>query len=113
VELDETNDRFKTISQKLTNLPKSGAEVYLEVDVKTDNTILLSTIAGNSTGESVAPFYVFNPSTEWRKFYFNLKENISYEVNATYYKISFESILDDGNTNATIYFDNLKIIYQD
>lgn len=114
VTLDDNNDRFRVVSEDLTNLPGGGAEVFMEVHYKNENSVLMGLIAGNGGGENTYPMVILNSqgdSPEWKKMYINLKNYISDEPNATYFNVFFDGILDTAGTSADILIDNIKIVH--
>lgn len=116
VELNETENYFRVVTNQLTDLPV-GKDVFLELDYLNNNTLLIGVVVSTSSGEDYYPFVRLNPSDKnlnnWNKVYLQLNENISSFPNASYYKIFFEGQLDQGNANAEIYVDNIKIVYTD
>ncbi|MCB9223971.1 MAG: hypothetical protein R2780_06790 [Crocinitomicaceae bacterium] len=111
--LDETDSICKIATSSNLNLPK-GEEVYVEVDYMNTNTVLFSTVRENVSGSIEDPLVIMRAQDEselkWKKIYFELKENVSYDQNATSFEIVFTSILDSDLSNAVIYFDNIKVL---
>lgn len=112
--LDQVDSLYKGVTNTNLNLPGSGAEVYVEMDFRNNNSILLGVIAENSSGTNEAPLVQMNPQTTgeevWKKIYISLKDNVSFEIFATSFEISLASVLDEGNTNGEVYLDNIKVI---
>ena len=94
-------------------LPKSGAEVYLEIDFKTNNNILTGVLGINSFEIKQNPFIQLNKDQngEWRKIYLDLKEIVSNSTSAEYFEIYLRALIDPENTTGEIYIDNLKILF--
>lgn len=103
---------FELTTDKLSNLPQSGAPVYLELDYKC-NTQFLVGVYVNFPQSSVLQkdLLWINPKEDWNKIYVNLTSTISEAVGAEFFKV-FISMQRDFTLDAnTIYFDNLKIVY--
>ena len=97
-------------------LPKKGAEVYLEVDYHNTNSLITGVLAVEPDKTSPNPNIQLNKqnvgTAEWKKIYIELKEIVSYYVNAGYYEISFQALLESGMTTSDIYIDNIKVVYR-
>lgn len=97
------------------SLPKSGAEVYLEIDYMNTNTLLtgVNAITGSEVKDN--PNIQLNAQDasdlKWKKIYIELKEIVSASVNATGFEHYFKSILDANLTEGHVYIDNIKIVY--
>ncbi|MCE3295896.1 MAG: hypothetical protein K0R65_1610 [Crocinitomicaceae bacterium] len=96
-------------------LPKSAAEVYLEIDYITTNTVLTGLYAISDTGVKDNPNIQLNPQDEtdleWRKIYIDLKELVSSSISATSFSHYFLAMLDAGKTSSNIYLDNIKVVH--
>jgi len=96
-------------------LPKLGREVYLEVDYR-NNTNIITGVLAVEPGKTIPnPNIQMNKQNvgeeQWKKIYIDLKEIVSYYVNAGYYEISFQSLLEAGNLSSDVYIDNIKVVY--
>lgn len=114
VTIDDNNPRFKIVSDQLTDLPTGGAEVFMELHYKNENSVLVGIIAGNSSGENIYPIVILNSQESdavWKKMYINLKNYVSDEPNATYFKIFIDGVQDEEGTSTDIYFDNIKVVH--
>ena len=47
----------------------------------------------------------------WKKIYIQLSENVSFNTNYINYEIFFLSLLDEGQSSAQIYLDNIKVLH--
>ena len=98
------------------NLPKSGAEVYLEINYYNTNSLLtgvLSYINGTGTDN---PYISLNAQStsdvHWKKIYIDLKEIISNTYTSDYYKIYLRALKTVDDTPSTdVYIDNIKLLY--
>lgn len=112
--LNETDSLYKGLTSAFLDLPKNE-DVFLEIDFLTNNTMVTSTIAQNSVDylEEV-PLAQMNPPVSdtigWRRIYIDLRENVSFRTTASSYEIYLLALLDEGNTTASIYLDNIKVI---
>jgi hypothetical protein len=50
-------------------------------------------------------------SEVWKKIYIQLSENVSFNVNYQTFEIYFLSLIDDGQSSAHIYLDNIKVVH--
>lgn len=114
VVLNETDSVWNAKTNWSANLPK-GREVYLEIDYAIAAGVLVGTEAGNSTGTNQSPYIELRKSEAtnipWKKIYIDLEENVSYEINATFYNIVLTSILPEGEDEAVVLLDNVKLVY--
>ena len=112
--LNETDSVFKALTSSFLELPKNE-DVFLEIDFMNNNSMVMGVIAQNSADYiEHTPYVQMNPqdsaSMEWKKIYIDLKEDVSFEINATSYEIYLLSVLDTDNSQGVIYLDNIKII---
>lgn len=114
VYLNETDSVFKALTSSFLELPKNE-DVFLEIDFMNNNSMVMGVIAQN-TADYIehTPYVQMNPqdsaSMQWKKIYIDLKEDVSFEINATSYEIYLLSVLDTDNSKGVIYLDNIKII---
>lgn len=114
IELNSIDSLYKGITSTNMNLPRNE-DVYLEIDYMNTNSIAMGVIAENSSGsQEHTPLVLMNAqdieTLKWKKIYIDLREDVSFEVNATSYEIYLISILDSDLTNGTIYIDNIKVV---
>ncbi|MGV3632679.1 MAG: hypothetical protein ACO1O6_15855 [Bacteroidota bacterium] len=97
------------------SLPKNAAEVYLEIDYITSNTLLTGLYAISDSDLKDNPNIQLNPQDEsdlhWKKIYIDLKELVSSSINATSFSHYFMAILDEDKNSANIYLDNIKVVH--
>jgi len=112
VSLDMQHKKYIGQSKNVFNLPKSGAYVVMEINVKNVTTPLnIGMYVNLNTGQvKDVPHITINPTSDWKKLYINFTELVSYYNNAIGYRVYFKAELGD-NTSSTIYVDNIKIMH--
>jgi hypothetical protein len=93
-------------------LPKSGTVIFLEMDYKTNQDLIVglrANILGGSTSEK--NILTLRPTTTWKKVYVNLTSAVSSQTYALNYKVFFASYKPTGSEPLEILLDNLKIVY--
>lgn len=93
----------------------TGAQVYFEMDYKTDITVVIGVLGYDQFGTRI--FEAFdkgvNPRSDWNKIYFNFTEEIlvfNGLTEASFYQFCMHSQLNPDQTEGNIYLDNLKWI---
>ncbi len=102
------------LSTDVLYLPKSGAEVYLEVNYKNTNSILTGIIAYISGSGTDNPNISMNAQSSppvWKKIYIDLKDIVSNSPSATYFRPYFRVLLDSGLSSSDVYIDNIKVVH--
>ncbi len=117
--LTTANYYFECASINSYELPTDGSHsVYLEMNYRGSNTIRVGVLhvpdlnAVADLEDTVLDVY---PSANWNKIYVDLTTVCGSYPSGTgtgYFYIFIAAVLDDGKTNADIYFDNLKLIHQ-
>jgi hypothetical protein len=97
-------------------LPKGGAEVYLEIDYRSTNSLVTGLIEVSNSQIKYHPNIQLNaqdPDGEvvWKKIYIDLKEIISNTSQAEYYKISLNTTLNSGGIPRDVIIDNVKVLH--
>ncbi len=92
-----------------------GQETYMEIDYRISSSVetgLRAVLTDGSTKDNVIAGITTQEVGQetWKKIYVDLKNTISYTVNASGFKQYFKSILPGGQTIADIYIDNIKIV---
>jgi hypothetical protein len=115
VHLTTTDSLWYGITSTNTSLPKSGAEVYLEIDYMNTNSLLTGVLAYDVNGFQDNPNIQLNPQNAstmvWKKMYIELKEIVSSSVSAFKFEQYFKAIIDADKTSSDIYIDNIKIVH--
>lgn len=91
------------------DLPKQGAYVLMELSFRTNNFITIGLIPN---GYDKQPLVILNASEEWNKIYINLGPKVTEYYNASDFLIYFETGLQSELSEASIYLDNIKLIYR-
>lgn len=110
--LSEIDSICKIATSANLDLPKVE-DVYVEIDYMNSNSLLFSTIRENQAGSIEDPLVIMNPQEgelEWKKIYIDIKENVSFDANATSYEIVLTSALDNNLSNGVVYLDNIKVL---
>jgi len=109
--LDANMDFFEATSTPFSNIPRSLSSVYLELDFKTNEPVLVG-IYHNDDQYGVVRL---NIATEWKKIYINLTEVVSSKQTATDIKIFFgiQEFANDPflTDNPEIHLDNIKLLH--
>lgn len=109
--LTSTMDFFEMHSTAFTSLPRNGRPIYLELNFKTNEPILIGV---NADTDQLRLIYL-NKSTSWNKIYINLTDAVNSKPNASAYRVFFG--LKNTTTspfsvdNPEFYFDNIKLVY--
>ena len=91
-------------------LPKGGANVWLEVNYKTDIPLTFGVIANEQFQSIQAPVVTLFSNTQWNKVYLNLVTEVSGYPNAGDYNLFFGAV-NNTNDTASILIDNIKLLY--
>ena len=94
------------------SLPKGGANVFMEINYKNNQDLfvgLRSYYSGASTQEEQV--ITLRPSESWNKVYINLTRQVSSQINASNYRIFFQTTKPSGSEPLEVLIDNFKIIY--
>ncbi len=111
-----STDMFWTGLTEQLELPKSGSEIYLEIDFRNTNSLLTGVRAIDETLGTIKdnPNIALNaqdPSViRWKKIYIDLKEIVNYSGSANKFKQYLVAELKEGSTAETIYIDNIKVV---
>lgn len=115
VSLNSTNHTWKSVINTEYVLPKSGAEVYMEVDYWSNASISTGVLAYTGSDQTRNPNVRINPQDvgeeEWKKIYIDLKDVVSGSPTADGFYMYFEAVWPDSIPNAEINLDNIKIVY--
>lgn len=103
-----TLGEFKTL--QAFELPKYGANVWLEVNYRTDVALTFGITANEVLQSAKTPVVTLFPNDQWNKVYINLVTEVSGYPNAIDYNLFFGSINTTDDT-ATVLIDNIKLLY--
>ncbi len=109
-----TNEKpiFAAASFSSFPIPKQGSPVLMELDYKTDNFIGTGLLVWEFGTLEKIPLLVIKHSDDWNKIYINLGPNLSLNAQASEFQVYFEAGLEYTSNSATIYLDNIKVIYR-
>lgn len=110
--LTEERAIYSAVSHSSYQLPKQGSPVVLEIDYKTDNYFNVGLLIQEYGTLIKLPLVIVNHSTDWNKIYINLGPNLSLHPNADSFKVLIEAGLETNKSSATIYMDNIKMLYR-
>lgn len=107
--LDDEMDFFEATSPSFTSLP-SGANVYLEMDFKTNENIIVGVYLGSEQFAHIT----LNTTDEWKKIYLNLKDVLKSSASSSVAKI-FMGLKEESSafktSNPQVYIDNVKLVH--
>jgi hypothetical protein len=109
--LDANMDFFEATSIAFTTIPKDGSKVYLELDFKTNEPVLLGVYHDNNQYGYVN----LSVTEEWTKIYINLTSVVTAVANSSEIKIfmGVENSLANPfiTANPEIHLDNIKLVH--
>lgn len=114
VNLNLTDSTWVAFTEQLPYIPR-GKEVYLEIDYYNTNAVITGLIA-------ISPSAVINnqnvqlnaqdpASVKWKKIYIDLKEVVSNSSAQADFRISFQALIDAGDSEGKIVLDNIKVVH--
>jgi len=100
------------VTDSTLDIPENGTPVFLEMNYKTDvyMTVGLLALTSSGTYERIDAMVV-NPNTSWNKIYINLTPGVNEDPNTYGFKVFWEANKPDSLTNAKVFIDNLKLLY--
>lgn len=110
-ELHDSINNFEIATEELTNLPKNGAPVFLELDYKSNTEFLTGIYINEATIVIKENLVWVREKDEWNKIYINLTPIISSYTNATSFKLFIKMERNFSILENKIYFDNIKLVY--
>lgn len=109
VVLDSIHDFFECQTHTEYNIPASA--VYLEMNFNTSNTMVVGLITYGSTSLYQTPVIYLNPTNgQWKKVYIDLTNTLYAYTGMTSYRVYFSALKDSGLKEATLLFDNFKVL---
>jgi hypothetical protein len=110
--LDATYKHVLCLSNETFEIPQNQSPVFLELNYKTDSYLTIGMFAELSSGtKERIETLVLNPTTEWKKIYINLTLTANYTVNTVGFRVFFDAYLPEGYSNAKVFLDNIKLLY--
>ncbi|GAB5418959.1 MAG: hypothetical protein Crog4KO_00600 [Crocinitomicaceae bacterium] len=116
VEFDDNNALWQATNETLLeNLPKQGAELYLELDYHNTLGLITGVVAiDNGSANSNVNVQVNGQDpneVEWKKIYIDISTIVSGYPGASGYYLSFDALLPDSLSSARINIDNMKVVH--
>lgn len=111
IHLSDTDSVYIGVSIDAMVLPMGGSNVFLELDYKNTNDIIIGIYANKPTQVIQSEVLGILPKDEWNKIYVNLTTAISRETDAEDFKIFIGSYLREDETEADILIDNIKLLH--
>ncbi len=107
----ETYFELSSLSDYL--VPKYGADVYLEMDIKSNANLQVGIYADNGVSIIPSDVLLIYGNNTWKKMYINLKSETSDLSSNTKIKPYFfiHKSAEDSLFQPKIYIDNLKLLY--
>ena len=114
ISLSEIDTMIKVYTNLDIGIP--FGKVFLELDYLTDNSFTIGIIDETSTKSNDAGAYAGVNATNpdnfvWKKIYFDITEQVHRNIEATKFEFYILALLDQTNTQANIYIDNIKILH--
>jgi len=112
--VNEANPFFQIASLEKMKLPKQGDFVFMEMHYKNESLFQVG-LVGYKNNNPITTFIIaLNPSSEWKKVYIELTQDlISVDNTITDFQVLFGAQLQSGETSATFYLDNIKVMQGD
>ncbi len=107
----KSRDLAEVVLVKSLQLPIGGANVYLEMNYKSNVPFIVGVFADVSGTAVQQPTLYITPKDEWNKIYVNLVSEVSSQSDASGYKIYFRADHDDNLDTGKVFLDNLKLVY--
>ncbi|PKP47890.1 MAG: hypothetical protein CVT94_10065 [Bacteroidetes bacterium HGW-Bacteroidetes-11] len=111
IQLTSDTSIFEVVTRETYEFPAAGSEVFLEMNFKTTNSIVVGVFYKTNGMQVQRPLLVLNKSDEWNKIYVNLTVPKYDTPGATEFRIFIGAQTDQGNEQATILLDNLKLVH--
>jgi hypothetical protein len=109
VVLDSIHDFFECQTHTEYDIPASA--VYLEMNFNISNTMVVGLITYGSTSLYQTPVIYLNPTNgQWKKVYIDLTNTLYAYTGMTSYRVYFSALKDSGLKEATLLFDNFKVL---
>jgi hypothetical protein len=108
--MDSNKPNFEVASDLGFILPTT-ANPYIELNFKGDAEFTLGVIVNTSGGIFQNPLVNVRPTDSWKKIFVNIRDLNGGIPSALAYKIFIRSSLPTAYSSATLYFDNLKVVY--
>ncbi|AEA42267.1 hypothetical protein [Fluviicola taffensis] len=114
IALNTTDSLWMGVTSDSLYLPKSGAEVYLEIDYMNTNSVLTGVFSypyGALQNNPNISMNRQNSDLKWKKIYIDLKDIVSNSGNSIYFRQYIRTLLDPDLSQSDIYIDNIKVVH--
>jgi hypothetical protein len=91
-------------------LPEEKSYVFLELNYKSNSPLTVGMFI-YGTQLTQQPVIVVNPSSSWNKIYINLTPTVSFNTDATKFRIYLSARKQEGETAGEIFLDNIKLLH--
>lgn len=103
---------FEAVSvDEYLDFPKGGANVYVEMNYKTDAVVTVGVYRRAAGQVDQVPVVSLFPSPVWNKVYINLVTEVSSVPNADGFRLFIGGINTEGSGDKILLFDNIKLVY--
>lgn len=107
--LTEDMDFFETWSKTISNVPRNGTPVWMEMDYKSTHQFAITVFVNGTSVGNQQSIVSFNPRATYGKVYVELTEVFSTLSGAINYTLAIGFPKQKGET-AQFYIDNVKLI---
>jgi hypothetical protein len=114
--LDTSHYKLQVITKEdFDFLPKNGIPVFVELNFKTNTTIVFTGMSygDDGVGESTDLLYLSPTDGEWKKIYINLTTYLSYDTDGNFYKFLLTADHNSSYDDSYVLIDNFKLIYRE
>ncbi len=109
--LDNSHTFFEGVSSTSYVLPKSGSDVFLELNYKCNHEFVVGVFAHSNGGTNQEAAITINPSASWNKVYIYLTPVVSKYTTATDYNIFLGMRNIAASDSVAMLLDNIKLVY--
>ncbi len=111
IKLDSTHTKFEAATFNGFPVQPSGRSFILELNYKNDHFFSVGIVEETTSQVLKSDIIFLYPSEVWNKVYINLTDKLRYSK-ASSFKVLFRSYINEGDDDATIYLDNIKLMYR-
>ncbi len=111
IHMDELRFFFECLTSEAYELPRTGEDVFLEMNFKTNNSVTVGLFVNTYNEKFQTPVVILNKTGEWKKIYINLINAVNSNQFAVNYNVFLGAIKAEGVSNPEIIIDNLKLIH--
>jgi len=102
---------FECVSHDEFILPKTGSDIFLELNYMTNNAVTVGLFVKTSTQTIQEPLLLLNRNTEWNKIYINLTAAVIMHQDASSFRIFFGVVKEPDVAEARLLLDNIKLVH--